>query len=249
MITSLMMTTYNRLNLTKQTLDSLWDTINSDFRLIIVDDCSSDGTKEYLKSLTNPSCKYLVEVETHLSEKNGGVARARNIALKLATKHKDTDYFCCIDNDVLLPNGWLGEILDIMSANRNFSIGVNFEGTRFPPMTLNGKTFQFKHNGNLGSALMVFPRTLHEKVGFFNEEYRGYSCEDSDWGFRARLAGFQLGYIKEDGNHLGGEEDQNDPYRIYKNERHLENVPKFRYNCALYAQGKKPLYIPFNEEV
>ncbi len=43
--------TYNRLEYTKRTLRYLWDTIQVPYYLVIVDNNSDDGTREYLKTL------------------------------------------------------------------------------------------------------------------------------------------------------------------------------------------------------
>jgi GT2 family glycosyltransferase len=233
------MVTFNRLNLTKLTLESLYKTTEREFNLVIVDNGSSDGTVEYLKTLKN--------ITLILNSENQGIAVGRNVGLLEADKFK-TDYFCTIDNDVELPTGWLEESITILSANKGYgAIGVNFEPKPYPLVTLNGCTFQDKPAGNLGTATMVFRKQLHQMIGFFNTEYARYGLEDSDWGIRARVAGFKLGYIKQMGIHLG--EDNNDvsEYRKFKTQQHDSLVSVFQRNCGLYMQKLKPIYIPFRD--
>jgi GT2 family glycosyltransferase len=245
---SIMLATFNRLPLSKRMFASLFEnTQNIQYRLIVVDNGSTDGTVDWLKSLVPPNnCQ---SFDVHYNATNRGIAIARSQALKIADRYNNT-FLCTADNDILLPNNWLQNITEILIANPNFSVGINFEGTQYPLITLNSKTFQIKPQGNLGTALMMFPRRLHEQIGFFDcQSYQMYSCEDSDWGWRSRLAGYQLGYLKENGYHFGIGTDDTGEYRAEKDKWNATNIPIFRRNCALYANKQKPLYIPFNEEL
>ncbi len=245
MTTSIMLVTYNRLELTKRMLDSFFKNTTSPYRFIVVDNGSSDGTPEFLTSLQVPaSC---VGYEYFLSPSNLGIAVGRNVGLQMADKHFD-DWLSTVDNDIEFAPGWLEECIGIMQANPNFAIGVNMENTMYPIITQNGKSFQFKPRGNLGTACTVFPRKLHVMLGFFNTEYGLYGEEDADFFIRARMMGFQLGYLKQSGIHFGEGELDEGEYREFKTQCHARNLAKFQQNCAFYANGSKPIYIPFTEE-
>lgn len=240
---TLMMVTYNRLELTKRTITGLVKSVKIPYTLVIVDNGSSDGTVEYLKTLQEI---INLPVQLILLPENKGIAVGRNIGLKKADE-LNTKWYCTIDNDVEMPDGWLEECINILSANKAFgSVGVNFEGTTYPMVVKNGYTFQEKPQGNLGTACMVFGKPLHNAIGFF-KEYNKYGLEDSDWGMRARLFGFKLGYIKENGTHLGVGEDDSGEYRAFKTHAHDSRVHEFRQNCALYSKRKLPIYVPFKE--
>jgi O-antigen biosynthesis protein len=252
--TVLMMVTYNRLDLTKKTMESLVKSTKHPFSLVIVDNGSSDGTPAYLENLQSISslqpgenCEPspLKEIHLILLPENKGIAIGRNLALQKADELKAT-WFTTIDNDVQMPDGWLEESIQILTAVPQFgAIGVNFESGPYPLVTKNGYTFQEKPSGNLGTACMVFRKQLHQMIGFFNTEYNKYGLEDSDWGMRARVAGFKLGYIKDMGIHLGEDDNDVGEYRKFKTQQHNDLVDVFRKNCGLYAQHKKPIYIPF----
>ena len=170
--------------------------------------------------------------------------------MKIAIDKWDDEWFATIDNDVWVPEGWLSEAISIMKANRQYgSIGVNMENRIYPMVTLNGCEFQTKPQGNLGTACMVFNRSLHKMLGYFNHlDYGKYGEEDADWGMRTRVVGLRLGYIKNSGKHIGEGELDVGEYREFKTISHKKNLPKFNENCRAYANRQKALYIDFSDE-
>jgi O-antigen biosynthesis protein len=247
MTVSIMMVTYNRLELTKRMFDNFTKTTDSPYRLIIVDNGSTDGTVEWLQQL-NPVGSFCQGYETHFNEKNMGIAIGRNQGLAIANKHKD-NILCTIDNDVELHRGWLSECVAIIKTNHKFAIGINFEGKNYPHQLMNGKPVQWKKEGNLGTACSLFHRKLHEAIGFFIMEFGLYGEEDADFFFRARQAGWQMGYLPTNGTHFGdGELDQGE-YREFKTASHKKNLVPFQKNCWDYMAKRKSLFIPFETEL
>ena len=100
MLFSVIIPTHNRLFLLKQTISSLLRQSISDYEIIIVDDGSTDGTAEYLKTL-NDKDKIIT-----LFQKNKGPASARNKGLKLARGK----YIAFTDDDCVVPSDWLEKI-------------------------------------------------------------------------------------------------------------------------------------------
>lgn len=247
---SIMMVTYNRLELTSKTLDNLFKVTNYPFELIIVDNCSLDDTIKYLNEyLPKINNKYFLKFKIVPLNENKGIAIGRNVALKHADNK--SKYLSTIDNDVLLPEDWLSKCVNIISKVPKYGmIGVNFEGANFPIQTYDDLEVQHKKEGNLGTACMVFTRQLHQMIGYFNHlDYGKYGLEDSDFGFRARVAGFNLGYIKEDGIHLGvGDHDQGE-YRQFKTDEHNKYLKIFYNNCRAYYNKSKSIRINFNYEI
>lgn len=248
-VASIMIVTYNRLELTKQTLDNLFQNTDYPFNIIIIDNDSKDGTIEYLYEFLAARLAengYLKGFKIQRNETNVGIAVGRNQAL-LLTESTDS-WLSTLDNDVLVPKGWLTEAIDIITKNPKFGmIGVNMENVNYPIVNLNGKEFQVKPQGNLGTACTVFNKSFHKMLGFFNTSYGKYGLEDSDFGFRARVIGYQLGYIKENGKHLGEGENDIGEYREFKTDSHQKYLEKFKENCRLYYNRLKPLYFPFKQ--
>jgi glycosyltransferase involved in cell wall biosynthesis len=74
---SVVIATYNRLDVLRRSVASVMAQDEPDFELIIVDD-STDGTREWLATLTDPRIKII------LPERRRGVSAARNIGLAAA---------------------------------------------------------------------------------------------------------------------------------------------------------------------
>jgi GT2 family glycosyltransferase len=244
--TTIMMVTYNRLDLTIKTMKGLLTKDpGRDYNLVIVDNGSNDGTVDFLDTIAE-SGRIKKVVIVKLPE-NKGIAVGRNIALKTADDLK-TKWFCTIDNDVEMPDGWLQECIEILEANKGFGIiGVNMENTLYPIVQRSGYTFQEKPQGNLGTACMVFRKQVHQMIGFFTTEYGKYGEEDADFGMRTRVAGFRMGYIERMGTHLGADESEVGEYRTFKTKQHADNLALFKQNCARYSQKTKALFIPYKD--
>ncbi len=241
-----MMVTYNRIELTKKTIDDLVNKTKSDFRLIVVDNNSIDSTKEYLSTLKLNS-KYCKSIDVHYNNSNLGISVARNQCLKIADKYFD-EYLSTIDNDVNFPDNWLQRCIDVIEANKNIAVGVSFEPTIYPIQNLNGFKVELKPAGNLGTACTVFPKQLHAMIGFFCMDYGLYGEEDADFFHRARRVGYKIAYLEEHGIHLGEDNHEQNEYRKFKTKSHQDNLSKFRSKCKDYNSGKTPCYIPFNLE-
>jgi len=247
MSTSIMFCTYNRLAFTQRMLDSFFKNTTSPYHLIIVDDGSTDETPNWLLNLVhNHGSPHCQEIVVHFNEQNKGIAAGRNKGLQIAERFND-DYLSTLDNDIELPANWLEDCLAVIKACPNFYVGINMEGVSYPVINQNGVSFQLKSRGNLGTACMVFRRDLHKKIGFFCTDYGKYSAEDADWGMRSRLVQYQMGYLKEPGVHFGVGAEEDPAYRQYKEQCHKDTLAKFQQNCHLYAQGKKPILLPFSE--
>lgn len=86
--------TYNRVKLLERAVNSVLKQTYKHLEVIIVDDCSTDGTEDYLKRLKEKETR----VRYILKEKNLGACNSRNMAIKDArglfvTGLDDDDYF------------------------------------------------------------------------------------------------------------------------------------------------------------
>lgn len=86
--------TYNRIELLKRAVNSVLNQTYQNLEVIIVDDCSKDGTQEYL----NEIAKKEKRISCILKQKNSGACISRNMAISKAnglfiTGLDDDDYF------------------------------------------------------------------------------------------------------------------------------------------------------------
>ena len=86
---SIITLTYNKLKYTKKYVESLFK-YTKDFELIIVDNGSTDGTREYLKSLDN--------IKLILNDENVGFSKGNNQGLEIA----EGEYIAFLNNDISL---------------------------------------------------------------------------------------------------------------------------------------------------
>lgn len=108
-IVSIITPAYNSKITIKETYYSVLSQLFSDWEWIIVDDCSNDGSFEYIKELTNKD-KRITVLQT---PKNGGSATARNIGLR----HAKGRYITFLDSDDLLDSNYLECQLEFMKEH------------------------------------------------------------------------------------------------------------------------------------
>ena len=106
---SIITPSYNCKKFFKSTFDSVLSQTFKDWEWVIVDDCSTDDSYEYIKELAKGDPRIVV-LQT---PKNGGSAVARNIALKHATGR----YITFLDSDDLLDSNYLEEQLKFIKNN------------------------------------------------------------------------------------------------------------------------------------
>ena len=90
---------YNCLKTIKSTFKSVLSQTYQNWEWIIVDDCSKDGSFEYLRELTKDDKR----IRVFQNEKNGGTAVARNLALR----NTNGKYITFLDSDDLLDSNYL----------------------------------------------------------------------------------------------------------------------------------------------
>jgi glycosyltransferase involved in cell wall biosynthesis len=198
---SIIIATYNRLNELEELFSSLKDIDfpQEKFEVVIVDDGSNDGTKEFINSLRTA---YGIQ---YLHQSNQGPGAARNLGMSKAKG----EYFIFIDSDVLLPKDYLKAIdkgLDESGwdafggpddAHESFSPllkAINYSMTSFLGT---GGT-----RGSTKSVTRFFPRSFNmgihrrvfEKVGGMGGLRHG---QDMDYSARIYDAGFKVGLIPD----------------------------------------------------
>ena len=102
----ILMTTYNRLAYTKRALTALLNNTGSEpSEIFIFDNNSNDGTREYLESVKDE------RIVLHFNKENEGIIKPKNVFLE---RYKTSEYCAFVDNDNVMPKGWLKSLKDVM---------------------------------------------------------------------------------------------------------------------------------------
>lgn len=96
-IVSIITATYNSMRFFKETEKSVFEADLQDFEWIIVDDNSTDGTREYLSALSDK------RVHLFLKDRNSGIGDSYEIGVKIARGK----YILILDHDDTIPKGSL----------------------------------------------------------------------------------------------------------------------------------------------
>jgi GT2 family glycosyltransferase len=103
----ILFTTFNRIEYSKKALDALMQSDCGD--IYIFDNCSTDGTIEWLESMiVNPKLK------VYFSETNVGVAGAMNHFIDEVSA--DYGFAGKVDNDTVVPKNWCALLYSKMNA-------------------------------------------------------------------------------------------------------------------------------------
>lgn len=87
-----------------------------DFEIVMVDDGSTDGTKEVMQKLASNH----LEIKLFYHEKNQGGGATRNTAVEHAT----SDIIFCLDSDDILPENTLSKMVAFMKEKRCDAVGI-----------------------------------------------------------------------------------------------------------------------------
>lgn len=102
---------YNGLNHTKNCVQSIiYNTKPGSYQFVFIDNGSTDGTPEYLSTVTN---SHVIRNETNLY-----VNPAWNQGFKYVLEEKLGDYVCLCNNDIIVGRRWLDTIFDLFGSNR-----------------------------------------------------------------------------------------------------------------------------------
>ncbi len=192
---SLVIPCFNRLDQTKNLLDSLKNS-RSDCQIIIVDDCSQTDVKRLIDSYDFPDLIY------HRNESNKGPAASRNIGIKLSRY----DYVAFTDNDCLVTADWLEKMHESIG-----SCGQDIAGVGGKVIAKNNDLISLYYiyhkildpwfyQGRflyLVTANAIFNKPALLKVNCFDEAVRIAGGEDPGMCFKLINEGYRFAYNPE----------------------------------------------------
>lgn len=186
-MTSIVIPVFNQLHYTQGCLESLRKTVPPGTSIIVVNNGSTDGTREFLAAQQ--------DIQVIDNGENRGCAVAWNQGVNAFA----ADWTVILNNDVLLAPGWLdGMICFAGQANcQVVSPGIR-EGELNYPFEEYAREFTARmadaaRFGVADGICFMVQRDVFERIGGFDENFRIGVFEDADFFLRARRAGFRLG--------------------------------------------------------
>lgn len=199
---------FNRWNYTRECLLSLRKQDYDNYKIIIVDDGSTDGTSDYLK-------KDFPEVITIPGDGNLWWTAATNLGVDFAIRNKvlnEENFVLTLNNDTLVPSNFLTNILSgYYKAPKQSLIGATAINAKNGEVYYRGEKIKWfleastffsdkaqKPNNGLqevtvfpGRGLLI-PVNVFEKIGLFDAKNFPHYAADYDFSLRSTKAGFGL---------------------------------------------------------
>ena len=229
---SVVMPVYNCVTYIKESVDSILAQTFADFELLIIDDQSTDGTYEYLQTLTD------IRVQLIRKKQNSGYTVSLNIGLDLAKgeyiARMDGDDICFL-NRLKEQVDFLNTYQDIMLCGTWFILSPEKLIRKFPLNNNQIKT-AFLEYCAIGHPTVMFRNTLFKELRLSYDQTME-PAEDYDLWARILNVG-KLANIPE--VHLIYRIHDEQVSTVYK-QKQLEKSNVIRANLLSKLYDKKPI--------
>lgn len=194
---SIIVLNWNNFKDTKECLESLGKISYQNYEIIVVDNGSIDGSGKEIQKMF-PQYTYIY------NDSNLGFTGGTNIGMKYALE-RGTDYIFFINNDMIVDEGFLEPLVEIMKNERAGLVGpatyhyfqrdkvcsagihLNFWKTKIKDYKFTEKT---REVDALGGCFLIKKQVI-DKIGCFYEPYF-FNFDEFDYCFQTRKAGFRI---------------------------------------------------------
>jgi len=198
MITSIVIPAFNQLAYCEQCIRSIQLSTRAPYKLILVDNGSTDGVSEYFDSVHGAAVVH--------SETNLGFAGGVNLGMREA----EGDVLL-LNSDTIVPDGWLGRLSAALHGGDDIGIvgpmsncvsgsqlieGLEFTSheaiTAYADELAARNAGQLRDVARLVGFCMLIREEVVAKIGLLDEAYGIGNFEDDDYCLRALRAGYRL---------------------------------------------------------
>ncbi len=204
---SVIVLNWNGKHFLKICLDSLLKQTLEGFKIIVVDNGSTDGSVEFVE-------KNYIEVKILALDKNYGFAKANNLAMQKVLS-EGTKYIALLNNDTRADKCWLSELVKTMSSDKTIGICASKMLRMDSPQILDSTGHVFKggmicdrgHDEldrgqydkkvnvvGASAGACLYRKEMLEAMGLFDESFGSY-YEDADISWRAFKGGWKARYV------------------------------------------------------
>lgn len=201
---------WNGIDDTEVCVESLLSQSYKNYRILIVDNASTDDSEERLKTLTSAHPE---KIKVIRNDRNLGFAGGVNSGIRYAIK-ENFDAVALFNNDATADKDWLKNLEKHLTNNTAVVTGLLLHadgktidstgdfysswGIGFPrsrdTKASNAPESGFVFSASGGASL--YKTALFKEIGLFDETFFAY-YEDTDISFRTQLAGHAIYYTKE----------------------------------------------------
>ncbi len=182
--------TYNRLEVLKKALQCIARQTVQPSCIVIADNNSTDGTREYLATLNNKNNIHCV-----MLDKNTGYAGGLAGGIKYGLSLKSFDYFWMMDDDSFHADNTLAELLENIQNNDFDIIGSSGFNMRYGlKQKLTARTTLQAADAVLVDGALV-KASVVTKVGAPDARFF-MMCEDYEYCKRMKKEGFTIGLLQ-----------------------------------------------------
>ena len=197
---------YNGKHFMEPCLASLKEQTSQDFRILVVDNASSDGSIAYME-------EHYPDIEVIALDKNYGFSKAVNVGIQ----HSTTPHVILLNNDTIVDSHYVEEMVKaIEQSPKIFSVSSKMIQMYHPELidsagdlyTLMGwgvcrgtgrPVTNYTRPDEIFTACAgaaIYRRKAFEKIGYFDENHFAY-LEDIDVGYRAKIYGYKNMYCPD----------------------------------------------------
>lgn len=186
----------NGLKLTSDCINSILAN-TKDFELIVVDNCSDDGSRGYLEEIGSKHCDIIKLV---YPDKKYTFAQNNNMGLKAV--HPDAEFIIFLNNDIIVCKDWLQRMenhfdrtplknIAAVGPVSSSSNGRQMVGKQDAEQWHSVNEGKWSHTGVLFGWCMMYKKAVIDEIGGFDERFEN-SHEDNDLCLRTTLAGYNM---------------------------------------------------------